>query len=252
MDGLSNNSFINVVFSYPCLFSLFRLNKNKFSLEDVPSYIYFSWRNDHVGCGIRRIESIFVPDDFNISIIGKCFVLSQRTLKSNPCAFLFVASSSVDVISLVIGLIPRILSGWDVDPTGKIDSLCKLRAFIVFSTRTMAIWLIATATVDRWLLSSRILRLRQMSTLKNAQYSNFVCSYVLLLRSQSCRWSIRMLWKIPPMSLEYRYDLCIDYNYSSVINNVNIWYDDYFSCSSESESSSSSKKYFNESIFTIE
>lgn len=106
--------------------------------------------------------------------ILNCFVLSQQTLKSNPCAILFRVSSCVDIISIVIGLLPRILSGWDLDPTAKISSLCKIRAFIVFSTRTMAIWFIAMASVDRWLLSSIILRRRLMSTLKNVQYSMII------------------------------------------------------------------------------
>ncbi|CAF4650898.1 unnamed protein product, partial [Rotaria sp. Silwood2] len=47
--------------------------------------------------------------------------------------------------------------------------VCKLRAFLVFTTRTIAPWLILLATVDRWLLSSINAHRRQKGTLKNAQ-----------------------------------------------------------------------------------
>lgn len=63
----------------------------------------------------------------------------------------------------------RILAGWDLDPTATMNSICKLRAFVVFSTRTAAIWLIMLATVDRWLISSKDFHRRQMSSLKNVQ-----------------------------------------------------------------------------------
>jgi hypothetical protein len=77
----------------------------------------------------------------------------------------------IDLISILIGLPTRILAGWGLDPTATNSPICKLRAFIVFSTRTMAIWLITLATVDRWLLSSLDIHRRQMSTVKNVQRS---------------------------------------------------------------------------------
>ncbi|CAF2061823.1 unnamed protein product [Rotaria magnacalcarata] len=45
---------------------------------------------------------------------------------------------------------------------------------MVFSTRTMAIWLITLATIDRWLISSVRVHHRQMSTLKNAKRAIFI------------------------------------------------------------------------------
>ena len=131
-----------------------------------------------------QLNRFLSPTVFIFGVVGNilnCLVLSQRTLRSNPCALLFLVSSFIDLISIVIGLPPRILAGWNLDPTAKISSLCKLRAFIVFSTRTMATWLITIATIDRWLLSSVNIHRRLMSTVKNAQYSMLITLILSIL-----------------------------------------------------------------------
>ncbi|CAF4376480.1 unnamed protein product, partial [Adineta steineri] len=73
------------------------------------------------------------------------------------------------MISITCGLTSRILSGWDMDLTSTNAFLCKFRAFIMLVSRSIAFWLIALATVDRWLLSSYRHQRRQYSSLKNAQ-----------------------------------------------------------------------------------
>ena len=96
-------------------------------------------------------------------------VLSNKKLRSNPCAYLFRISSFINLISILIGLPTRILAGWNIDPTTTINWICKFRAFTVFSTRTMVTWLIALATIDRWFLSSVDIHRRHMSNLKNTK-----------------------------------------------------------------------------------
>jgi hypothetical protein len=83
-----------------------------------------------------------------------CLIFSQKTFRTNSCAYLFLVSAIVDVICLIFGLSTRILAAWSMDPTARIDWICKLRVFIVFTTRTIAIWLIMIASIDRWLLSN--------------------------------------------------------------------------------------------------
>ncbi|CAF1351589.1 unnamed protein product [Rotaria sordida] len=96
-------------------------------------------------------------------------VLTRRSFRSNSCAWIFLTLSIVNLISILFGLTTRIINGWTTVPTDYIGWACKLRAFVVFSTRTIASWLIVLATVDRWLLSSTNVHRRQKSTLKNAQ-----------------------------------------------------------------------------------
>ncbi|CAF0939016.1 unnamed protein product [Rotaria sordida] len=142
----------------------------------------------------KSIESLeYISDQFNrylapsiflFGIMGNimnCLVLSQRTLRSNPCALLFLASSFIGLISILLGLPTRILAGWHVDPTATINWICKTRVFIVFSTRTMSIWLITLATIDRWLISSINIHRRQMSNLKNVKREIFITIILSIL-----------------------------------------------------------------------
>ncbi|CAF1016352.1 unnamed protein product [Rotaria sp. Silwood1] len=77
------------------------------------------------------------------------------------------------------------IGGWTTNPTNYIGLVCKLRAFLVFSTRTIAPWLIVLATVDRWLLSSVEAHRRQRSTLKNAQrWTMIIVIFSILLYAQ--------------------------------------------------------------------
>ena len=96
-------------------------------------------------------------------------VLSQKTLRRNPCSLFFLISSVANLAAILSGLTTRMLSGWTLDLTNTIDWLCKCRAFGLFVSRNTASWLIMLAAIDRWLLSSIHPRQRQLSTLKNAQ-----------------------------------------------------------------------------------
>ncbi|CAF0775897.1 unnamed protein product [Adineta ricciae] len=107
--------------------------------------------------------------------ILNCLVLSRPSLRTNPCAQYFLSSSVVNMISLIFGLSTRLLSSWHVDPTDTNDYLCKLRAFVVFTFRTIGIWLIMFATIDRWFLSSRKHNLRSLSNLKTVHLGIVVC-----------------------------------------------------------------------------
>ncbi|CAF2721562.1 unnamed protein product [Rotaria sp. Silwood2] len=123
---------------------------------------------------INRSFGIFV---FIFGVFGNTInicVLSQRPLRSNPCAWLFLASSIANGIGIVAGLTSRPLSTWSADLTNTNVFLCKLRAFLLFTAITIGSWLIMFATVDRWLSSSINVSRRQRSTLKNAQLATIL------------------------------------------------------------------------------
>jgi hypothetical protein len=118
---------------------------------------------------LNRYFGIFI---FLFGIVGNTaniFVLSQRPLRSNPCAWLFLVASISNFIAILSGLTSRFLSTWGADLTNTNQFLCKLHAFGLFNGITIAAWLIALATVDRWLSSNININRRQHSTLKNAQ-----------------------------------------------------------------------------------
>ena len=130
---------------------------------------------------LNRYLSIVI---FIFGIIGNllnCPALSQRTLCSNPCASLFLASSIANLVTLISGVAVRLLAGWSADLTETIEWLCKFRIFILFISRTIASWLITSATIDRWLSSSTNAHRRERSTLKNAQRSTILLIFVSIL-----------------------------------------------------------------------
>lgn len=123
----------------------------------------------HMSVQINCYFSIFL---FIFGIVGNILnilVLSQRSLRSNPCAWLFLISSFANFIALLSGLTTRVLANWTPDMTDTVGWLCKLRVFTLYTSRTIASWLIMLASIERWLLSCLNAHYRQMSTLKNVQ-----------------------------------------------------------------------------------
>jgi hypothetical protein len=120
---------------------------------------------------LNRYFGILIFIFGTIGNILNCFTLSQPTLRSNPCALFFLFSSIAHLSFILSGLTTRILSGWAADLTNTIGWLCKLRGFVLYTSRTVALWFIVLATVDRWLLSHSNAGYRQMSTVKNAYRS---------------------------------------------------------------------------------
>jgi len=133
-----------------------------------------SWNN-----ATTQLNRYFSTCIFLFGIIGNILnilVLSQRTLRSNPCASLFLVSSIACLIAIFSGLFTRTTAGWAIDLTNTITWLCQLRTFVVFASRTIAYCLLALATIDRWLSSCYDVHRRQMSTLKNAQKGMIIIS----------------------------------------------------------------------------
>lgn len=131
-----------------------------------------------------QINRYFTTGVFGFGTIGNTLnilILSQRSLRSNPCTWLFLMSSYSNLICILFGLTTRMKSGWDRDLTETVGWLCKLRAFVVFSSRTMALWLITLATIERWLSSCKNANYRKLSSLKNAQRSTIVIVLISLL-----------------------------------------------------------------------
>ncbi len=133
---------------------------------------------------INRYFSIFLFIFGTVGNILNILVLSKRSLRSNPCAWLFLISSFANLIALLSGLTTRVISNWTVDITDTIGWLCKLRIFTLYTSRTIASWLIMLASIDRWLLSCPNAHYRHMSTLKNVQiWTIIIILFSMLLYS---------------------------------------------------------------------
>ncbi|CAF1313872.1 unnamed protein product [Adineta ricciae] len=124
--------------------------------------------------GSIQINRYFAILIFLFGITGNScniLVLSQRKFRSNPCTWLFLMSSVAFFISILGGIVSRVLSTWEIDLTNTNQFLCKIRIFVALNSMTVAYWLILLGTIDRWLSSSINANRRRMSTLKNAQRS---------------------------------------------------------------------------------
>ena len=101
-------------------------------------------------------------------------VLAQPTLRINPSAACFLVSSLASFIVIVSGLTSRMMSGYAVDLTLTVDWICQMRNVVLYAGRTVALWMIALAAVDRWLSSNADERRRRSSSLRNARHGMLV------------------------------------------------------------------------------
>ncbi|CAF1263180.1 unnamed protein product [Adineta steineri] len=118
---------------------------------------------------LNRYLPIFI---YTFGIIGNflnVLVLAQSNIRSNSSAVLFLFSSMASLIAIVSGLTSRMMSGYAVDLTLTVNWICIIRNYILYTARTITLWLIALATIERWLASSKHVHRRQKSTLKNAR-----------------------------------------------------------------------------------
>ncbi|UJR16976.1 hypothetical protein I4U23_003874 [Adineta vaga] len=63
------------------------------------------------------------------------------------------------------------MAGYATDMTTTVGWICKMRNFVLYSARTITLWSIALATIDRWLASSTNVSRRQTSSIRNARRS---------------------------------------------------------------------------------
>ncbi|CAF0840791.1 unnamed protein product [Adineta ricciae] len=138
---------------------------------------------------VTQINRYFASSIFIFGCVGNILnilVLSQRTLRSNSCASLFLGSSIAGLCSLIAGLTPRMLNGIAVDLSETNQLLCKFRGFTLFTSRAIAFWLIMLATVDRWLLSCPDAHRRQFSTIKNSIRNTAVVVFLSIIIHSEC------------------------------------------------------------------
>ncbi|CAF4194086.1 unnamed protein product, partial [Adineta steineri] len=137
---------------------------------------------------ITKLQSISGQITFSMSliillsgIIGNllnCLVFAQRSLRTKPCVVYFFMASIFNLIAIFSGITPRALQCFFSisDQTQTISVLCKFQLFVVFSARTISSWLIALASIDRYLISSADILVRRMSNLKNTKFLILIIS----------------------------------------------------------------------------
>ncbi|CAF0835453.1 unnamed protein product [Rotaria sordida] len=142
---------------------------------------------NNISSQINRYITLFV---FLFGTIGNSLntlVLSQAKLRSIPCVLYFLGSSVSSLGIILVGLPTRLIAGWiSTDPTNTNAVLCKLRIFLLYGFRTISVWLIVLATIDRWFVSSTGVRRRFLSSRQIAHKSIIIVHFLsFLLWAQS-------------------------------------------------------------------
>ncbi|CAF1022550.1 unnamed protein product [Adineta ricciae] len=120
-----------------------------------------------------------------LGIVGltfNIFVFTRPSLRCQPCSFYFLSSTFFNFFVILIIIPTRILSNiYDIDPTNYNDKYCKIERYLFYSTRTIPCWLIALATIDRYLHSSLNSSFREMSSLKIAKLATGCTSLFIFI-----------------------------------------------------------------------
>ncbi|CAF1112051.1 unnamed protein product [Adineta steineri] len=120
---------------------------------------------------INRYISIVLLFFGIIGNILNILVFTRKIFRNNICVTYFLASTIFDFLALIIGLIPRSLNGFNIDPSQNSTILCKLKFFITYFTGYTAAWFIGFACVERYLTSSTDVNTRRLITMKRARLS---------------------------------------------------------------------------------
>ncbi len=132
--------------------------------------ISFIIKINNISTQIYRYIPIFLFLFGTIGNLMSCLVFTQREFRRNPCASYFLAASISNLIYLITLLLP-ILDAWNesFNLVNTISGLCKFTMLIISMTRTLSLWFIVLATIDRYLVSSSDQNRRQMSSLKRSR-----------------------------------------------------------------------------------
>jgi len=107
---------------------------------------------------------------------------SVRTYRQNPSVLYFINSSIFSFLYIFINLPFRILSsGFNIDPLRTSVIGCKIRAFYFITTSLIILFSICFATIHQYIVTSRNVRIRQLSTIKSTYISIFLLNAFWML-----------------------------------------------------------------------
>ncbi|CAF3393528.1 unnamed protein product [Rotaria socialis] len=142
---------------------------------------------NNISAEINRYITLFVLLFGTTGNLLNTLLLSQPNLRSNPCVLYFLGSSISSLGIMLVGLPTRFIGEWiSTDPTNTNAFLCKFRIFLLYGFRTISVWLIVLATVDRWFASSVRVTRRFLSSRRIAHKCIFIIHILsFLLWSQT-------------------------------------------------------------------
>ncbi|CAF1577211.1 unnamed protein product [Adineta ricciae] len=124
----------------------------------------------HVAMYLNRSIPIPLLIFGTIGNILNVFILTRQSLRTNSCAFYFLSSTLANILCLWTGLLTRLLSGYNLDPTAWSTVVCQIRFYITYMSLSLSACFLVYASVDRWASSSTNPNVRSFSRIHNARY----------------------------------------------------------------------------------
>lgn len=122
-----------------------------------------------ININISRYGMGFVILLGNIGSIFSLLTLSRPSLRNNPCAMYFLATSSTQLLAFNFAFMTRILQFcYNIQTVNHVLWLCKLRFYFAFVLVAISRYDIILASIDRYFTSSLNVNYRRWSSKKNA------------------------------------------------------------------------------------
>jgi len=106
----------------------------------------------------------------NLSNVANILVFSQNSLRSHICSWYFIGASIGHLLYLDLGCLTRVIPAWTQYDLSLISlPFCKARIYFVLIGLTISRYLLCLISIDRWMTTSRNVRIRQLSSPKIAR-----------------------------------------------------------------------------------
>lgn len=123
---------------------------------------------------------------FVFGLVGNALnmaIFTRPSLRKNACSVYLLSATCANMNVLIFGLLVRsLVEGFDVDLIGASLILCRLRYVILHPSYVLSSWSVVLASLDRYCVSSRHARLRNLSrrSIACATVAIAVCFCLLL------------------------------------------------------------------------
>ncbi|CAF2444309.1 unnamed protein product [Rotaria sp. Silwood2] len=103
----------------------------------------------------------------NLSNITNILIFSQDSLRTHICSWYFIGSSIGHLLYLNTGCLTRVVWAWTQYDLSSISlAFCKTRIYFVLLGLTISRYLFCLISIDRWMITSRNISIRRLSSLK--------------------------------------------------------------------------------------
>ena len=149
---------------------------------------------------------------FSFGVIGNLLnvlIFRQAKFQANACSFYLFSTSISNIIWLSSAALIRVLSTFELDLSEKISAVCKIRQYIVYTLQSLSALFIGLAAVDRYLISSKKLEYRRMSSLRNAQRIVVVSTLIYCTVYSNMWYCLNIVGKTTSNNLHFGYYTCM-------------------------------------------